>query len=157
MPDGKTIEIHNTASDQKEAAIVRSIVQRVVPLESVLILIPHKGFSKAIIKELKLAGITYTAPQSLPGEELPIMSTLHKWLKNESDNLSLRECMEQLVENPRSGIPSRKAKKTEKLKVREEAYQKICNLWNGVMSGDKANLWESLKVEKDGGKKQLIC
>jgi len=152
MPAGKKIEIHNTASDQKEAALVKAIVKRVVPLESVLILIPHKGFSKAIIKELKKAGIKFTAPQSLPGEGLPIISTSHKWLKNESDNLSLRECIERMIDNPRSGVPSRKVRKPEKLKIREEAYQEICNLWIAVLSGEKANLWESLKANKDHNK-----
>lgn len=116
--EGPKIAIHNVPSDEKEARIVKKIAEKVPPSQKILILLPFKGFSKLIIDELKKARIKYTAPLPLPGEGLPLLSTLSQWLENDSDSLALRECIEALINNPISGIPSNKVRKRENSRKR---------------------------------------
>lgn len=146
---GPKIQIHNAPSDQKEAAIVRAIVERVLPSMSVLILFPHKGFGIAIAEELRKARIHFTAPLALPGEGLPLVSVLSKWLGDNHDSLALREIVEALIDNPTSGIPSRLARKAEKKEERKEAFRKISILWEQVIGKAVPSLWAALELEKE--------
>jgi len=147
--EGGKIEIHNVPSDEKEAIIVRSIVERALPSQSVLVLLPHRGFAKAIVENLRRARIKYSAPPVLPGEGLPFISILSQWLANNSDSLSFRECLEAFINNPDFGIPSKLSKKAEKLEERENALQKISNLWKHVVEGEADSLWKALELEKE--------
>jgi len=142
------IKIHNAPSDAKEAAFIISIARRVLPSRSVLVLFPHRLFSKAIAAGLRKARIPYSASFTLPGEGLPLISTLSQWLTDNSDSLSFRQCLEQFINSPDSRIPSRRSKKPEKLDKRESALLKISNLWKHVIEGNVDSFWKALKLEK---------
>lgn len=147
-PRGEKVKIHNMASDQKEAYHVRSLVEKAIPARKVLILIPHRGFLKTIGNEFKGVGIPFTSPFIVPGEGLPTIAILYNWLKDGSDNLSFRECIEMFIE--KSGIiPSIKSRKAEKLKERDHELLKISNLWSNLIEKKSNNLAEVLLGIKD--------
>lgn len=147
--NGEMIEVHNVASDQKEAYIVKSIIKEALPSRTVLVLLPHRGFSAAIIEELKKARIQYTAPIKLPGQGLPLISILYQWLENNSDNLYFRECLEVFFDNPESGIPSDRSRKSEKKEKRETALFMISSLWKDVIEQNADCFWKALEQKKD--------
>lgn len=147
--DGGKIEIHNVPSDEKEAVVVKSIVERALPSQSVLVLLPHRGFAKAIVDNLRKAKIKYSAPPVFPGEGLPLISILSQWLANNSDSLSFRECLEAFINNPDFGIPSKRSRRAEKIKERGNALQKISNLWKHVIDEEADSLWKALELEKE--------
>jgi len=149
VEEGKKIIIHNVPSDKKEANILRAIIERALPSRTVLILLPHRGFAKAIVEELRRARIRYNAPLTLPGEGLSLVSVLSQWLRNDSDSLSFRECLEVLIDNPAFGIPSKRSRKSEKLEERESAFLKISNLWRHVIKKDVNSLWKALELKKE--------
>jgi DNA helicase-2/ATP-dependent DNA helicase PcrA len=149
--EGAKIKIHNVPSDKKEASVVRRIAEKAIPSRSVLILLPHRGFSKAIIEELRRAGIRFTAPMPLPGDGVPLISTLSRWLMNNADSLSFRECLEACINNPNFGIPSKDSRKKEKLEDREKNLHKISTLWKHVIEGDANSFWHSLEHRKNDG------
>jgi len=147
--EGAKIQIHDVASDQQEASVVKAIIQRVLPSRTVLVLLPHRGFSRSIVEELKKARIPFGAPVTIPGQGLPLISTLSQWLTDNSDSLSFRECLEALIANPQFGVPSRRSRKPEKLKEREVAYSRISALWKHVIEGNAGSLWAALETEKE--------
>jgi len=146
---GKKIQVHNVPSDEKEAEAVRKIIQRVFSSRTVLVLLPHRGFSRAIVEELKKARIQFSAPPTPAGEGLPLISVLSGWLRDNSDSLSFRECLESVIDNPLFGIPSKFSRKPEKLKEREKAFSKISDLWEDVMKKASDSFWKSLEIRKD--------
>lgn len=88
------------------------------------------------------------APLTLPGEGLPLVSVLSQWIRDDSDSLSFRECLEALIDNPAFGIPSRRSRKSEKLEQREGSFSKISNLWRHVIEKDVNSFWKALELEK---------
>jgi len=146
---GPKIQIHNVASDEKEAKVVRSIVESSIPARDVLILVPHRGFAINIAKTLTNARISYIMPRTLPGEGLPALACFASWLKNESDSLTFRACLNIVIENC-DIIPSKRVRIAEKQKERENILKDISQLWESVLSRKKASLWYSLlKPEVD--------
>lgn len=148
IESGKKIQVHNVPSHKREAFIVRSIIESVPSSRSILVLLPHRGFSKAIVEELRKARIAFNAPLTLPGEGLPLISILSQWLTNNSDSLAFRECLESLIDNPEFGIPSRSSKLPEKKQERESAFLKISKLWEHVINKDVDSFWRSLDMVK---------
>jgi len=146
---GPEIEIHNVPSSEKEAILVQAIVKRVLPSRSVLVLLPHRGFISAIAEKLRKVRIRYSAPLTFPGKGLPLVSILSQWLTDNSDSLSFRECLEAFIDNPNSGIPSRRSRKPERLKERDDAILKISKLWNYVIDGSVNSFWEALELRKN--------
>jgi superfamily I DNA/RNA helicase len=148
--DGEKIKIHSVPSDEKEAKVVKSIVKEAIKQsKDVLILFPYKSFSEDIAKELREARIQYEAQAIIPGEGLPLISVLSRWLANNSDSLSFRECLQAVTRNPDFDIPSEKARKPEELEKREGALLRTSNLWKHVIEKRVNSLWESLKLEKE--------
>jgi DNA helicase-2/ATP-dependent DNA helicase PcrA len=148
--DGPKIEAHSVASDKKEAAAVRKIVQESLPSRDVLILVPHRRFVQAIREELFAAHIPLSSPPIMPGDGLPLIAALSQWVANPSDNLALRACIEHLLDNPSSGVPSSKVRKAEKLQEREEAFFQVSALWEPILSGSQTCLWHSLGASTNG-------
>ncbi len=145
---GEKIIIHSAPSSEKEAVIVKTIIEKSLP-KSVLILIPHRRFVEPIANVLRKAKIKYSAPLTLPGEGLPLISVLSEWLSDNSDSLSFRECLEAyLNNNPESGIPSQRSKKQEKLKKREEDLLIVSRLWEKIGNDGCDSFWKAIGVEK---------
>lgn len=142
---GPKIKIHSAPSDEKEARVVREIVQRVLPSQDVLILVPQRSFAQTLITELRKHRIAVSAPVPAPGKGLPLIATLAEWLNENTDSLALRACIEALLESPASSVPSKRVRKTEKLRAREEAYSVVSSLWEPVVCGSRAGLWEVLQ------------
>jgi DNA helicase-2/ATP-dependent DNA helicase PcrA len=148
--DGEKIKIHSVPSDEKEAKVVKSIVEEAIKQsKDVLILFPYKSFSEDIAKELREARIQYDAQAIIPGEGLPLISELSRWLATNSDSLSFRKCLEAVTRNPDFHIPSKKANKPKALEKKEGALLRISNLWKHVIEKRVNSLWESLKLEKE--------
>lgn len=144
LEDAPKIQIHNAASDEKEAREVRKIIERVLPSQDVLVLVPHRQFFSAVMEELRLAQIPFAAPINLPGAGFPLISTLSLWLNTPSDSLSFRRCLEAYLERPGSNVPSRRVRKEDKREEREAAFASIAELWRDVLSGKVDSLWGSL-------------
>jgi DNA helicase II / ATP-dependent DNA helicase PcrA len=147
--EGPKVEIHNTPSDQQEAARVRSIVERALPSLDVLILFPHRGFAKVVAQQLRYAGINFAAPLTLPGEGLPLIAILSKWLRNSHDSLAFREILEAFIDNPSLGIPSRKVRTPEKKEQRKAEFKKVSSLWEWVIKKSTLSLWDTVDHEKE--------
>ena len=149
-----TIKVHNVASDNKEAILIKSIIRRSLPSKKVLVLIPRRPFSKILIKLLKQSNISFYAPLNNPGEGLPIIKLFSTWIQDTTDSVSLRQIISTLIENKEFGVPSSRARKQENLAIREEALRLISDLWSDVLTNKPANLWASL--EKDIKKGELL-
>jgi superfamily I DNA/RNA helicase len=146
--DGPKIQIHNVPSDEKEAQIVRQIIQSVLPSQDVLVLFPQKRYSIAIAAELRTHQIPFSAPVNMPGTGLPLIATVARWLDKPGDSLSLRRCLEAYLDSPATPIPSSKARKAEKREQREAAFTNVSKLWDSLISGNSANLWQAIEAEK---------
>lgn len=151
ITEGEKIKVHKVPSDIKEAKVIRKITENAIPSQTVLILLPTRNYAEPIVKELRKARINYSSPPTLPGEGLPILSTLLQWLKNNEDSLAFRECLESLMNNKKYGIPSKRSRKTEKLEVRERAFRNVSNLWKGMTNGKTKTLWETFEKSEDKG------
>jgi DNA helicase-2/ATP-dependent DNA helicase PcrA len=149
IEEGPKIKVHNTPSDKREALIIRSIIERVIPKHDVLVLYPNKYYALAIQRELRRLRIPFAAPPTTPGEGLPLISTLSRWLTDRNDSLSFRECMESLANNPELHIPSKMSRTIEKKEQRENAFRKISNLWNHVIEKDAKSLWTAIEIERN--------
>jgi DNA helicase-2/ATP-dependent DNA helicase PcrA len=141
--DGPPIVVHSVPSDKREAAIVLGIVQEALPSRKVLVLVPTRGHATHICERLRKARIKYAAPEPLPGGGLPALERLTTWLKDPNDSIALRECLEAILTSTRSPVPSSRVHKVEKLALREQAFQKVSDLWRAVLRR-KTSLWESL-------------
>jgi len=137
------IQTHSVASDEKEALIVRSIVKNALPSRDVLILVPHRGFAKSISKALFEAKIPFSVPPTIPGEGLPAMASLSRWLNNPLDSLSFRMCLEDFINN-NPEVPSKLVRKKETKQERENIFGMVSNLWEPVLAKEQTSLWGSL-------------
>lgn len=147
-PDGPLIHVHDVPSDKSEATTVCRITGDALPSREVLVLVPTRKHAEMIAGRLRRARIPYVAPEPLPGEGLPLLERLVAWLRDENDNLALRECIEAMVNSSWSPVPSKRARKPEKKAQRDKEYQRISDLWQTVLkNGD--SLWKS--VAASGG------
>lgn len=140
-----TIKIHNVASDNKEAILIKSIIRKSLPSKKVLVLIPRRPFSNILINLLKQSNINFYAPLNNPGEGLPVIKLLSSWIQNTKDSISLRQIISNLIDNKDFGVPSTRARKKESLELREESLNLISNLWDDVLKNKVNDLWGSLE------------
>lgn len=145
---GPRIQVHSAASDKKEAMIVRSIIESALPSRDVLVLVPHRGFAAAVCKTLLQARIPFTAPPSMPGEGLPTIATLGRWLRNPNDGLCLRLCLQAFLDN-NPAVPSPRVRIPKKKQEREILFREISELWKQVLSKQATDLWASLVQAKN--------
>jgi superfamily I DNA/RNA helicase len=97
-----------------------------------------------IVKQLQKSRIPYIAPETLPGKGLPILERLATWLRDDRDNLALRECVEAMLNNGSLGVPSDRVRNEDKKRQREEAFSKVSTLWNSVLEKG-TSFWNSLE------------
>lgn len=143
VPDGSKIQIHNVASDEREAHIIKAIIMEALPSRDVLILVPNKNYVKAVSKVLIESRIPFSAKTTVPGEGLPVMATLAKWLSDPADSLLFRLCLEEFL-NSNPSVPSNRVKLQEKKDKREDIYRNISKLWEPLIEKQKDSLWDSL-------------
>lgn len=143
VPDGSKIQIHNVASDEREAHIIQSIIMEALPSRDVLVLVPNKNYAKALRTVLIESRIPFSASTTAPGEGLPIMATLAKWLSNPAESLLFRLCLEEFLNNNLS-VPSKLVKRQDKKDERENIFQNISKLWVPLIKKQKDSLWDSL-------------
>jgi superfamily I DNA/RNA helicase len=140
---GLKVQVHNVASEEKEAVVVLSIVRKALPSRDVLILVPHRGYVAVIAKVLANARISFDAPPTLPGDGLPDIACLANWLNDETDSLSFRTCLDNFIENCGS-VPSKRVRSVAQRSEREQILQAISQLWEPVLKGEHASLWHSI-------------
>ncbi|MBW8017429.1 MAG: ATP-dependent helicase [Planctomycetes bacterium] len=143
VPDGSKIQIHNVASDEREAEIIKAIIMEALPSRDVLILVRTKNYAKALRKVLVESRIPFSASTTAPGEGLPVMATLAKWLSNPAESLLFRLCLEEFLNN-NSSVPSKKAYKPVNKEKRKKIFQNISKLWEPLIEKQKDSLWDSL-------------
>jgi DNA helicase-2/ATP-dependent DNA helicase PcrA len=139
-----TVKVHNVASDNKEAILIKSIIKRSLPSKKILVLIPRRPFGKILIDLLKESKINFYAPLNNPGEGLPIIKLFSTWIQDTDDSVSLRQIISALIENKEFGVPSSRARKQEKLEMREDALRLVSELWSDILNNKVDNLWASL-------------
>ena len=149
VAEGPKIKIHNAPSDNQEANIVRKIVQSALPSQDVLILVPQRQFAVSVAEELRSNQIGFNIRANVPGVGLPLISRLNDWLNNPNDSVAFRRCLESYMERIDSPVPTKKVRKAEKIEEREEAFSGIAKLWENVLSGEAASLWNSLEQLHD--------
>ena len=140
VPDGPKIQIHNVASDEREADIIKAIIMEALPSRDVLILVPTKNYIKALRKVLIESRIPFSASTTVPGEGLPIMATLAKWLSNPAESLLFRLCLEEFLNGNPSLVPSKRVKLQEKKDKRENIFHNISKLWEPLIEKQKDSL-----------------
>jgi superfamily I DNA/RNA helicase len=148
VEDGLKIQIHDVPSDEKEAKVVRKIIERVLPSQDVLVLFPRIQYSKAIATELRRHQIPFSAPISISGAGMPLIASLATWLNDPTDNLSFRRCLEAHLNSPGSAVPSARVKRPEKREDREAAFARVSQLWNDLLTGHSKSLWTALDDRK---------
>jgi len=146
--DGPKITIHNVPSDKREAEIALAIIQQALPSKSVLILVPTRAYSQLLVEQLRRARVDYYASEPLPGQGLPLLCTLAAWLKNETDSIALRECMQAMIDSGVFKVPGPRARKPEKIAAREAALRSVAMCWELVLA-EHVSLWESLCASAD--------
>lgn len=154
VEDGPLINVHNVASDEKEAKIVRAIVQEAIPSQDVLILVPNRNFAQAVSEEFRRNHIGFSRPINNPGSGLPLITRLTDWLEEPSNDIALRRCLESFINRRGSQIPSSLVRNSDKIKERIEAFNEIAQLWNGLLTNNKNSLWDIIETIKD--KSELI-
>lgn len=142
-PDGPLLHVHSVASEKAEAAVVRRVITDALPSREVLVLVPTRRHATLITEQLRRARVAYIAPEPPPGMGLPLLERLAAWLRDEKDNLALRECIEAIAGSSTSPIPSKRVKKAEKREQREENYREIGQLWGAVLK-NRRSLWAVL-------------
>ncbi len=145
VEEGPKIKVHNAPSDKKEAIIVRSIVQSALPSQDILILVPQRQFAESVANELRSNQIGFSTRANVPGIGLPLISRLNDWLNNPSDSVAFRRCLESFMERIDSPVPTKRARKAERVQEREDAFSQITSLWEKVLSGEVDSLWSSLE------------
>jgi len=151
--DGK-VNIHNVASDKKEALSVLSIIKKSLPSKKVLVLMPGRRFGSILINTLKNSNINFCAPLNIPGGGFPIIKILAAWIHDTNDNISFRQIISKLIDNRDFGVPSSKSRNKEPLEKREEALNLISALWDDVLDNKVKNLWSSL--ERNNKRDELL-
>ncbi len=148
IAEGPKIQIHNTPSDEKEAARIRRVVEQALPSRDVLILFPSRQFSQAIVRELRSHRIPFTAQLASPGSGLPLLATLSRWLEAPSDSLSLRRCVEAILQSPPLHVPSAQVRTQAKIQQREAALGLVSELWRLILDGKARSLWEAIEISE---------
>lgn len=149
VDEGPLIKIHNVPSDKKEARIVRAIVQDAIPSQDVLILVPNRIFANAVSEELRKYHIGFSRPINNPGSGLPLITRLTDWLEEPSNDIALRRCLESFINRQGSQVPSSRVRREDRIKEREEAYNEIAQLWDGLLTDNKNSLWEFIETLDD--------
>jgi len=142
-PDGPPVHVHNVASDRGEASALFKVIRGALPSREVLVLVPTRRHATLIAERLRRARVASIAPEPLPGMGLPLLERLASWLRDEKDNLALRECMEAMINNRRSPVPSEHVRKPERKAERDGEYQQISHLWKTVFRNGRS-LWAAL-------------
>ncbi|MHA2010572.1 MAG: ATP-dependent helicase [Candidatus Hodarchaeales archaeon] len=139
------VKIINNPSEIKEADYIANICSKVVPSHDVLILLPDLNYAKPITMALQRKRISYSCDPYFNEKGINVLEAFGNWLSNQDSNIYLRECIQFLLEGTNFKIPSRKARKAEKIEEREKILAIVSNLWVDVIKG-KNSLYESLKL-----------
>ncbi|HYK89035.1 MAG TPA: ATP-dependent helicase, partial [Acidobacteriota bacterium] len=141
--EGSPITVHSAPSDKSEAAEIKAIVADALPSKDVLILLPNRNYARLICEALRRSRISFVAPESIPGEGLPVVERFIVWFYDPQDSLALRDCIENMLVGERSPVPSSRVRKPEKLELREKGFAAVSSLWKEVINKGRS-LWEAL-------------
>lgn len=76
---------------------------------------------------------------------LTYLDILGDWLADRSAHFSLRQTIDHLIETDNFNIPSKRARKAEKISEREKYLAEVSSLWETVIE-QKCSLYDSLKA-----------
>jgi DNA helicase-2/ATP-dependent DNA helicase PcrA len=139
------IMLLSSPTQEREAQEIAAACSRVTPSHDVLILVPSITFARPILTALRQRRVGYDCRSTLAEDGLLSLDTLGQWLTDPHDNFALRETLQYLIANARFGVPSIRARKPEKVDLRNRYLCEIASLWTAVIK-NKCSLYDSLKV-----------
>jgi len=136
----------------KEADFIARKIRDIGPSYNVLILVPTSDYAKPIKLALRKYFIDFSCDYDIEETDFYLISILLKWLKNSSDNFSLRMLIEKIINKGVSDIPSEQAEsvgKEETKNKREDALKRISVFWKEIEKGKTLYMKiKSLRREK---------
>ena len=145
--EGPKPQVHSVPSEKAEADVVMGIVRRArgaQPPASTLLLVPTREHATAIVQQLKVGRVPFSAFSQSAGTGLPLVARLASWIDNKDDNLALRACLDALLNSTASTVPSDRSRRTDKRNQREQALRQVSQLWTLVLEED-CSLWDALQ------------
>jgi superfamily I DNA/RNA helicase len=143
------VAVFEVPSDKYEAKMICSTIAAAPMTQDALVLVPGHRFAVPIKRQMRRRGIAYDCKTNVVESGLNAMNDLVKWLRRNTDSLSLRLCLERIVTNPCLKIPFEEA---EGIKARRErTLAKIASLWPRVVS-DKSTLYTAFEANIDGSR-----
>lgn len=141
---GAAVTFHNSATDDQEANVICQLVQKAIPKQNVLILVPARQYADKIKEQLRRRKVPYDAPPNLDDSGLLSFLTAYEWRANPENDCALRLCIDILCESSKVNIPGKRARKDEKKKERSDKLRQIANLWGERLQGRYKSLWAAL-------------
>ena len=143
---GPKIHVCSVGSDKREAATIAGIADNSLPSKEVLVLLPTRRFAPTIVTALKKRGIGCAFQTPAVGEGLPTLNVLRQWLEDSAHNIALRQVVQAIVDPGYPNVPSKRARKSEKKKQREQVMNEISMLWENVIQ-ESRTLWQELQAK----------
>jgi len=144
--DGPVITVHNVPSDEREAEVVVAIAKEALPSKDVLILVPGRRFMPLVVSRLQRAKIPFAAPPPGVGDGVVSLARLAKWLDDPEDSLTLRACLEAMLDCG-AFIPGPRVRSDVKKAAREAGLGTVASLWTTVLE-QQISLWEALEARR---------
>ena len=144
------IKIKKSAHHNPEAGFLAWKIKEIGPSFDVLVLVPRLSYADPIKRELRKGFIDFSCEYDLEKTDLYLISTLLNWLRDPTDNFSLRILLEEIINRGASDIPAWQAEfsgNEESQKKREDAFKKISDFWQVLGKGK--TLYTKIKTLKE--------
>jgi superfamily I DNA/RNA helicase len=141
------IKVKTFKHQNPEAAYLAATIKGLGPSNDVLILIPWLSYAEPIKNALRSKYISFSCEYGLENTDIYLINVLLSWLKDTSDDFSLRLLIEELIDRGTSDIPAEQAEwiRAEKsIKKREEAFKQISSYW--MERGKALTLYKKIKA-----------
>jgi superfamily I DNA/RNA helicase len=145
--DSTKVSLFEVPSDKYEANMICSAISKAPVTQDALVLVPGHRFAIPIKREMRRRRIPYDCRTNVVETGLNTLNDLLNWLKNPEESFSLRLCLEQIVTNPRLGIPFTNLGGVKE--KREGTLAKMAALWPRVIA-ERITLHASLREDVRG-------
>ncbi len=125
------VTIVNSPSAQAEASFIASKASDLVESHSVLVLVPRMDLAGSIKKAFRQSGVGYECRMDVDDMGLSFLDLMSDWIGYNSDDLSLRLCIERIITNRDLQLP------LEKGDTKEGFLQEVSRLWDTAAQADK--------------------
>lgn len=160
-PEPGKITLHDCPSDDREAEIVGAILRsekehldvcencKQLPKRTYFILVPTKNYASKIQETLRRFKISFDSKFGDEKNSFSIFTLVKEWVASPESNFAARQAIELMIEGGTlKQLPSSRSRSLEKLKLRKSGLNKIANLWNDTIQGQKS-IFEILKEKTE--------